>query len=345
MTSGRRKAFTLIELLVVITIILILIAAIVPILNQIWRRADVLQCKNNMKQIGLWFIQEAVTHRSYHPGGTSRNSPAEWPDIHNILLSSLNIRSGTLTTCPSVKDSPLRPTGVTCSYAYLGHPAVTYECKCDACKHILEVNGVPTEEVGKRVWRWFWSGVKFLGGHGATIGNHTYGGNLDNFTGLPLADNLVFQLGASDMPPRIPYHQDTDTFEDREWKFRDDRALRALPGTPAEHLANQPLLVDIVIFRTTNSSDLPTYAAGSWTATEMVKYHSDTGITEIDDDNKIGMLYANHCLTSASSKTDWGINVFYSAGNLVWKPWDELRFQIMEWRRYQTTTRYDCYFF
>ena len=356
MTSSRTRAFTLIELLVVITIILILIAAIVPILNEVWRRADVLQCKNNMKQIGTWFITEAVASsaysqasglRGYPHGGSARYSPGEWGLIHGKLLKSLKVENGTLTTCPSVKDSPLKPTGVTCSYAYLGSPAVTYECRCDACEQTIVVGGANVT-VGKHVWQWYWSGVLYNNGHDYNTGTRILGGDFGGFRRLPLADNLVFQLDDGSTPT-IPFHQETDTFEGRERTYRDNRALRALPETPADHRADQPLIADIVIFRTTNLDDLPEDATDdinkSWGANDMAKFRTAPN-NEITDDNKIGTLFANHCLTSASSRKDWGINIFYSNNRVAWKQWDEIRFQVMERMRVAgQDDRYDCYFF
>lgn len=333
MTGPRTRAFTLIELLVVISIILILVAAVVPVLNSIWQRADVLQCKNNMKQIGLWFIQEAISHRAY-PDSSDRYSPGEWGTIHTILLRSLGSRDNTITACPSAKDSPLIPVWATCSYAYVGSPAVTFECRCSSC--------VTADAGMKRIWRWFFSGVQYQKDHSALINGRTEGTGGTDFIqlrGLPLADNVFFKLDSG--TPTIPYHQDTDTFEDRERTYLDNRALRALPGTPADHRAGQPLVADILAFRTTSLNDLPEASDTSWTANEMAKYHT---AGEITDENKVGMLYANHCTTSASSKKDWGINVFFSTGNVVWKSWDEIRFQVMVWERTTETWIY-CYFF
>ena len=63
------SGFTLVELLVVIAIIGILIALLLPAVQAAREAARNAQCKNNLKQIGLGFLNHESTHAHYPTGG------------------------------------------------------------------------------------------------------------------------------------------------------------------------------------------------------------------------------------------------------------------------------------
>jgi prepilin-type N-terminal cleavage/methylation domain-containing protein/prepilin-type processing-associated H-X9-DG protein len=111
-TRRNRTGFTLIELLVVIAIIAILAAILFPVFARARENARRTSCLNNLKQIGLAFMQYTQDYDEMYPMiGYNTGDTVRYPDGNTgnnnwIVRVYPYVNSTQIFNCPSNSDTP-----------------------------------------------------------------------------------------------------------------------------------------------------------------------------------------------------------------------------------------------
>ncbi|MFA6717410.1 MAG: type II secretion system protein [Victivallaceae bacterium] len=136
---GKRNSFTLMELMVVIGIIGVLAGILLPALNRSRNLARLIECKNNLKQIGFAFTSYMADFNNTFPVAAMKPTAApEKPRISDVL--ELYTGNSKVFSCPMDIVSEMTYNGNTEDRTFFEAEGCSYEYASILGGHKLDPN-------------------------------------------------------------------------------------------------------------------------------------------------------------------------------------------------------------
>lgn len=162
----RRPGFTLVELLVVIAIIGILVALLLPAIQSAREAARRSQCQNNLKQIGLGFLNHESTQKFYPTGGWG----FDWVGDADRGFGASQPGGWIFSILPYIEEQQVFDIGKGIAPTNPAQLNAKRQANSKAIATVVSAFNCPTRRVSKLYGNWCCNAVNSDGGEVARLG-------------------------------------------------------------------------------------------------------------------------------------------------------------------------------